>query len=188
MEQDDILTAESGTVGCWAEGCGRKVLAKGLCFKHYARDRRNGSPLVLQNAPAGAGTVRPDGYRSFRRGGVETLEHRLIAERALGKPLPKGVEVHHVDLARGSKDPGALVICPDRAYHRLLHQRADAMEACGNPSWLKCVYCKTYDAPEAMSFYTNKKGCTNQFHAQCKRDSAKARYHAKKGTSNECRI
>lgn len=167
---------------CSVEGCGRVAIAKGLCTMHYARAKRNGSPTALRNAPSGSGSVRIDGYRAYQRNGVETLEHRDIAEKALGHPLPPKAEVHHVNSDRNNSSPGNLVICPNRAYHQLIHQRTRALEACGNSGWLKCVYCKQYDDPKNLSRYTNKKGSTNQFHAQCKRDFAKTAYHEKRNS------
>ena len=67
--------------------------------------------------------------------------HRLRAEKALGKPLPKGAEVHHVD---GSKNPDApLVICQDSAYHNFLHLRMRVVKAGGNPNTQRiCSRCK----------------------------------------------
>ncbi len=50
-------------------------------------------------------------------------EHILIAEKALGKPLPPKVVVHHVN---ETKDSGPLVICQDDNYHKLLHKRMRA--------------------------------------------------------------
>ena len=167
---------------CSVDECCRPVIAKGLCTMHYARLNRNGSPTILRNAPFGSGSVRPDGYRAYRRNGVETLEHREVAEKALGRPLPPSAEVHHVNLDRGNSSPGNLVICPNRAYHQLIHQRTRALDSCGHAEWLKCVYCKQYDEPGNLSYYTNRNGSTNQFHAQCKRDAAKAAYHAKRGS------
>jgi hypothetical protein len=65
-------------------------------------------------------------------------EHILIAEKALGKPLPLKVIVHH-------HTPEQLVICQDQAYHLLLHVRTRALRACGHANWRKCRVCKNYD-------------------------------------------
>lgn len=83
-------------------------------------------------------------------------EHVVIAERALGKPLPAGAIVHHLDEDPRNNDPTNLVICPDAAYHRLLHKRAKALAACGNANWLWCQRCKTFGPPEAMAVYGRK--------------------------------
>jgi hypothetical protein len=72
--------------------------------------------------------------------------HRLRAERALGKPLPKGAQVHHVD---GSKREDApLVICQDNAYHKMLHARARVVAAGGDPNRHRiCRTCKRLFVP-----------------------------------------
>ena len=93
-------------------------------------------------------------------------EHILRAEKALGKPLPDGAVVHHVN---GSRDSGPLVICQDDNYHRLLHRRMRALAACGHANWLRCPYCKKYDDPNKMYIYPNRliayhKDCVNQYH------------------------
>jgi hypothetical protein len=70
--------------------------------------------------------------------------HILIAEKVLGKSLPKGVVVHH---ANGLEDNNALVICQDQEYHMLLEQRTRAYKACGHANWKNCYICKRYDDP-----------------------------------------
>lgn len=67
--------------------------------------------------------------------------HRLRAEKALGKPLASGVEVHHADGTKNDSSP--LVICQDRAYHMLLHRRMRIIAAGGNPDLDKiCSGCR----------------------------------------------
>jgi hypothetical protein len=61
-------------------------------------------------------------------------EHVLIAERALGKPLPSGAQVHHVDENRRNNANRNLVICQNQSYHLLLHSRAHVLRAGGNPN------------------------------------------------------
>jgi len=77
----------------------------------------------------------------------EGYPHRLMAEAALGKPLPPKAEVHHMGDMR---DNTLLVLCPDRAYHMELHRRMRSMEACGDPNKYRCVYCKEYDDEENL--------------------------------------
>jgi hypothetical protein len=76
--------------------------------------------------------------------------HTLIAEKALGRALPKDAEIHHLDGNGKNNSRSNLVICPDHAYHALLHKRTKALDACGNANWLKCVLCHRWDAPENL--------------------------------------
>lgn len=69
--------------------------------------------------------------------------HVLIAEKALGKPLPPKAHVHHVDGDHMNNAPSNLVICQDMAYHKLLHYRTRIVKAGGNPNTQKfCNDCK----------------------------------------------
>ena len=101
-------------------------------------------------------------------------EHRAIAERALGKILSASAVVHHVNNDGHDNRPSNLVVCQDHAYHFLLHARQRALEACGNPNWLICVYCRTYDDPSAMYVYNGGRAgrhreCANAYDRERRR-------------------
>ncbi len=50
-------------------------------------------------------------------------EHVLIAEKALGRPLPKGAIVHHVtENGLDNYGPFKLIICPNQYYHARMHK------------------------------------------------------------------
>ena len=84
-------------------------------------------------------------------------EHIFIAEKVLEKKLPKNAVVHHVDANRSNNINSNLVVCENEAYHRMLHQRTNALKNCGHAGWRKCQYCKTYDSIENLYISPNKK-------------------------------
>ena len=72
------------------------------------------------------------------------FEHVLVASQALGSALPVGAIVHHINGVRTDNQNQNLIICDSVSYHRILHVREQAREACGHPNWKKCAYCKKW--------------------------------------------
>lgn len=114
-------------VQCKVPGCDndtRKGSTKEeLCGKHYLRQTRYGRLHTIVNRGSGW-TMTSDGYILVETGRGRQYEHIVIAEKALGKPLPKGAIVHHTGDRWDNEGFFKLVVCPNQAYHLLLHRRA----------------------------------------------------------------
>ena len=157
------------TKTCTVDGCSKRVLAHGWCKLHYGRWYRQGDPLTVMRAAAGSGNLRKDGYRTIRVDNNRTFAHILVAERALGRKLPEGAEVHHVNENPTDNRPENLVICPNHAYHMMLHRRAKAYDACGHADWLKCNFCGRYDDPDNLRVRSNGYLGFRGHHLECRR-------------------
>ena len=116
--------------------------------------RKDKDGYVLIHNP---GHPRADGDGYIR-------EHILIIEEVLGKPLPSAAEPHHADGNKSNNANHNLVICQDRTYHMLMHQRMRALKTCGHANWRKCKFCKTYDKPKNL-FVPTSRG--SAYHRQC---------------------
>lgn len=129
---------------CEVDGCERPHLARGLCGLHYDRWRRHGRTYTV-NRERGTGTVMKRGQVAVKVDGRMTYAHVLVVERVLGKRLPKGAVVHHVNHNPSDNRPSNLVVCPSNGYHSLIHQREIALAACGNANYRKCERCGQHD-------------------------------------------
>lgn len=75
-------------------------------------------------------------YKTAKFEGRKISRHRKIAMNALGKKLPPGAVVHHLDLDPFNNDPTNLVVCPDLEYRRLLIERTRAVARGDVAAWL----------------------------------------------------
>ena len=89
--------------------------------------------------------MRTKTYRNARVGRKFTTAHRALVEKLLGRELPEEAEIHHVDGDGENNEHSNLVVCPNHAYHALLHKRTQALEAVGDPTAERCRHCKKYD-------------------------------------------
>lgn len=104
-------------------------------------------------------TVRAVGHPKEAGSGETVYEHVLIAEKALGRYMPDGAEVHHVDGDSSNNANSNLVICQDKAYHKLLHVRTRVLLAGGNPNTdLICSKCGPRHRDEFWNSSRNQSG------------------------------
>lgn len=81
-------------------------------------------PEEPRNAPVAVGTtaLRPDGYVRIKMGpGDWQLEHRVVAEREIGRPIRDDENVHHLNGDRADNRPENLVVV-DEVEHQHMHE------------------------------------------------------------------
>ncbi len=106
------------------------------------------------------------------------LRSVILAEKALGKPLPHNAQIHHFD-ENPSNDYNNLVLCENHRYHCFLHQRKRAYDACGHVNWRKCSYCKQYDEPTNLCISALH---STSYHKLCKKEYERERYQKTKNS------
>lgn len=127
VETVNTLRKQEGP--CGALGCG-KIIEKGaFCTKHYNQWVKTGSPYRTIAEPGTWQKNVINGYVSGTIDGERVYEHRFLAEKALGRPLPEKAEIHHMNGNKADNHSYLnLIICPDRAYHMLLEKRTKEYE------------------------------------------------------------
>lgn len=97
---------------CTVEGCQNLIRCKGLCTLHYYRMQKYGHVHRGENwrAPNRAGTINQSGYRVVAR----KLEHRMVMEEKLGRPLESYETVHHLNGDRTDNRPENLELWNSR--------------------------------------------------------------------------
>lgn len=157
--------------------CGCGMPAPIATYTNARLGYKKGEPVRFINGHSGptgynGGKTILNGYMGIKIKGHKRADTRgyvrntvLIAEKIVGRSLPPTVIIHHHDKDTLNDNHSNLVICENQAYHKLLHRRQRALEACGKANWRKCRICKKYDDPNNLIF--DKGGIT---HRECKRE------------------
>lgn len=123
----ELLIAPAGakTQQCSVDGCEKLISGKGLCETHRQRFKKYGDAgsADLRRNKNGEGSINSKGYAVLYVKGKYKKKHRLIVEKALGKQLAASAIIHHLNGNKADNRPCNLVVCPDEAYHNLLHLR-----------------------------------------------------------------
>jgi hypothetical protein len=163
---------ETRSIAKWAEVSGIKPgtlarrLQKGVEFREAIkpesrRQKRSGNH-----------------YKTTSIGNQKVIrDHILVVQRALGKPIPKGSVVHHIDGDINNNANSNLVLCQSHSYHAIIHARDRALKESGDANKRKCVFCKTYDNPENMQLHGTVRA--SMTHRECYNAHMRA-YQAKK--------
>lgn len=112
--------------------------------------------------------INADGYSDTWSDGKYKRAHVLIAEKALGRPLPDGVIVHHIDEDRQHNENSNLVICQNAGYHQFIHKRMRAYIESGHPNYERCWICRKYDDPENLAHRSPRS--RPWYHEKCRRE------------------
>ncbi len=95
-------------VGCSAHPI--KMALKKLCLRRPAKRRQGVGSGKNNPAWMGGRRIRTDGYVAVWTPDGERLEHQIVMERKIGRPLRDGEITHHIDRNKSNNDPENLCL------------------------------------------------------------------------------
>lgn len=120
---------------CSVDACGDSAKENFMCAKHAQRVRRYGDPHYVTSederrrlsrlAQPNLGHLKKTSYKKY----LGRHEHRVVAEKVLGRKLLKGEIVHHIDGNKHNNSPENLQVMTQSEH--LKEHRAE-MQAIAN--------------------------------------------------------
>lgn len=94
---------------CRHEECDREAQVSHYCDTHYAQWKRLGfTKTIAYRTPPGQWSRNTKGYLRKKINGEEILQHRMVMEEILGRPLHPFENVHHKNGVRQDNRPSNL--------------------------------------------------------------------------------
>ncbi len=132
------------------ERCGKDFTMPRAWIKRGGQNSGRFCSLACRDVPQyGMRTMRDDGYVAICcDDGVWRLEHRVVAEHMLGRPLLEGETVHHRNKDRADNHPDNLDVLTRSGHQRMHHkERYPLAKGAWGPGREQCAECKTTSTP-----------------------------------------
>lgn len=129
---------------CMVEGCGRKILARGLCSAHYDRLRKHGDPTV-------GGNVRPSSHLAWV---IEAS--RTEADECVLWPFKRDEQGRGKFYTEGRQTIASRYMCrlvhgePPTPKHHAAHSCGNGHSGCVNPKHLRWATPKENSADQKL--------------------------------------
>jgi biotin operon repressor len=113
------------TLGCSETTAFNKLKEYGLQIGAEEQERRrlerNKVRFARQRMISGYQYIKAEGHPLANSNGFVT-EHRLVAEKALGRKIKHGERIHHINLRKRDNRIENLAVLPSQAMHRMVHE------------------------------------------------------------------